>query len=261
MPAPQQPAAQFVTPQEIAARSDPPLTAGSCVLKRPEIAQIVQDALLHFEGQRYHLATWCIMPNHVHVVVQPMGEHRLQDILHSWKSFTATKINSLLDRKGTLWERESFDHLIRRPEHAEHFVRYTEYNPVAAGLCTKPGDWPFSSCGAGFQPALTDFVSPSESPFVAPRSRGELPHLHKEGATYFITWRLLDAAGPKKKTEDNSAAHEENCGAGFQPATSPTDPQTQAGMPAPHTRLMAEIDKVIDAHGGWPGVFAVGEKK
>jgi hypothetical protein len=94
---------------------------------------------------------------------------------------------------GSLWERESFDHLIRRPEHVEHFIAYTENNPVVAGLCAKPADWPFSSCGTGFQHAIADFRAPREAPFVQPRSRGELPHLHKAGGTYFVTWRLFDA--------------------------------------------------------------------
>ena len=126
----------------------------------PDVAEIVQNALLHFEGERYRLHAWCIMPNHVHLVVQPLAEHQLKDILHSWKSFTATKINHLLKRDGALWERESFDHLIRRAEHVEHFAQYTEHNPVAAGLTHAPQDWPFSSCGAGFQPAPQEFVDP-----------------------------------------------------------------------------------------------------
>jgi REP element-mobilizing transposase RayT len=129
----------------IAAASEPPLTLGSCALKRPELAAIVQDALLHFDGQRYVLSAWCVMPNHVHVVVTPRGERRLSAILHSWKSFTATRIDRILGVSGGLWERESFDHLIRSADHFEQFVWYTEENPVAAGLCDKASEWPYSS--------------------------------------------------------------------------------------------------------------------
>lgn len=65
------------TPQEIAQESEPPLTAGSCLLRKPKLAKIVQDALLYFEGRRYFLSSWCIMPNHVHVVVTPLLRHNL----------------------------------------------------------------------------------------------------------------------------------------------------------------------------------------
>lgn len=82
----------------VAARSEPPLTAGSCVLRRPEVASIVTHALQHFDGERYVLHAWCVMPNHVHVVVTPMGENRLSSVLHSWKSFSAKQINKHLGR-------------------------------------------------------------------------------------------------------------------------------------------------------------------
>ena len=265
-PAVAQEQARMPAPQELVESSDPPLTAGSCILRRPDIARIVQDALLHFEGQRYHLCAWCIMPNHVHVVLQPLAGHELQDILHSWKSFTATKINRLLHRQGALWERESFNHLIRRAEHVERFVYYTEHNPVAAGFTAAPKDWPFSSCGAdlstcgaGFQPAPLEFVDPRKTPFVEPRSRGELPHLQKEGGTYFITWCLLDAtcdagfqpAGPEPSEPCDVALQpggselSQPCGAGFQPAATPEVASAAAGekgigagkMPAPQFHI------------------------
>jgi putative DNA methylase len=137
--------ARMPAPQDIAAFSEPPLQAGSCVLRRRDVAVIVQDALLYFQGQRYRLGAWCIMPNHVHMVVQPLPGYQLSDILHSWKSFTATKITRLLNSRGPLWERESFDYLIRRPAHIAYFTAYIENTPVLAGFCASPGDWPFSS--------------------------------------------------------------------------------------------------------------------
>lgn len=182
--------------EKIVALAEPPLTAGSCVLGRPEIAAIVHDALLHFEGQRYHLGAWCVMPNHVHVVLTPVAGHHLSHILHTWKSFTSNKINCRLRRKGPLWERESFNHLIRNAKYIERFILYTESNPVEAGLCRAPQEWAFSSCGAGFKPAAIPFVDPRTTPFVEPHSRGELPHLHKDSGSYFVTWRLLDAVVP-----------------------------------------------------------------
>lgn len=57
--------------------------AGSCVLRCPEIARMVQDSLLRFHGERYRLFAWCIMPNHVHVLVEPIMP--LSCIVKSWK--------------------------------------------------------------------------------------------------------------------------------------------------------------------------------
>jgi REP element-mobilizing transposase RayT len=140
-----EPTASSDAAENVAARSDLRSDAGCCLLKTSEVASIVEDALLHFQGQRYSLSAWCVMPNHVHVVVTPYPGHVLPDILHSWKSFTAHRINSVLGREGRLWEEEFFDHLVRNERDFEKFVRYTEENPVAAGLCELPEDWPFSS--------------------------------------------------------------------------------------------------------------------
>jgi REP element-mobilizing transposase RayT len=202
-------AGKMPAPQEVIQKSEPNLTAGSCILKAPNLAKTVQDALLHFEGQRYLLSAWCIMPNHVHLVVTPLPGHDLSNILHSWKSFSANGINRLRGGTGPIWERESFNHMIRSEEHLKLFVQYIEENPVRARLCRFPEEWPFSSCGAGFQPTSNcdedscgagfqpaselELVDPRKLPFALPRSRGELPHIHKEGVTYFVTFRLLDA--------------------------------------------------------------------
>jgi REP element-mobilizing transposase RayT len=128
-----------------AQETEPPLRLGSCALARTEVAELVQGALRHFHDQRYYLSAWCVMPNHVHVVVTPIDGWELSAILHSWKSFTANEANRILKRQGTLWERESFDHLIRTFDHFEAFVHYVENNPVEARLCRAPEDWPWSS--------------------------------------------------------------------------------------------------------------------
>lgn len=73
---------------------------GECLLARPEVADVVAGALKHFDGSRYRLHAWCVMPNHVHVVFQPLDGHTLPEILHSWKSFTAKQTNRLLGRTG-----------------------------------------------------------------------------------------------------------------------------------------------------------------
>ncbi len=107
---------------------------GSCVLKDEKIGKIVADALLHFNNQRYILDEWVIMPNHVHVLVKPLGEYKLPDILHSWKSFTANKINEQLGTKGQVWMHESYDHIVRNEKAFEAIRNYIRQNPVKAGL-------------------------------------------------------------------------------------------------------------------------------
>jgi REP element-mobilizing transposase RayT len=131
--------------RHVALQSEPMLDSGSMILRRSELAEIVERALAHFQGQRYDLHAWVVMPNHVHAVLTPYDGHGVARILHSWKSFTATAINRCIGRTGQLWQHESFDHLVRDQESLVRLVCYVEENPVAAGLCQHPEEWPFSS--------------------------------------------------------------------------------------------------------------------
>jgi REP element-mobilizing transposase RayT len=180
--------------REMLEHHEPPLTSGSCILRDPSIAALVQSSLLYFERSRYYLSAWCIMPNHVHAVVTPIEGFELKDVLHSWKSFTAHQINKMTQRSGEVWERESFDHAIRSCEHWSNLVEYTCQNPVVAGLCPRPDTWAFSSRGTSFEAAdEVRFVDPRELTYVRPQYRGELPHLFKDGCTFFVAFRLFDA--------------------------------------------------------------------
>jgi REP element-mobilizing transposase RayT len=107
---------------------------GECWLRRPEIGSIVADAMRHFDGERYQLLSWCVMPNHAHAVLRPIDGHDLPSILHSWKSFTAHAINKALDRSGAVWQDESYDHLVRDDDDLRHCVEYAWSNPENAGL-------------------------------------------------------------------------------------------------------------------------------
>ncbi|HAT10367.1 MAG TPA: isochorismate synthase, partial [Planctomycetes bacterium] len=91
-------------------------------------------AILHFDGARYRIHAWCVMPNHVHVLVELPPGIQLAGIVHSWKSFTAKAANARLGRTGEFWQPEYFDHLIRDQADFAHAVRYIEQNPVMAGL-------------------------------------------------------------------------------------------------------------------------------
>lgn len=107
---------------------------GECQLRRPEIAAIVRDAIMRFEGERFELGAWCVMPNHVHLVIKPLGAHSLSSILQGMKSFSAKKANELLGREGAFWQKESYDHIIRDGEEYAKQTRYVLGNPEKAGL-------------------------------------------------------------------------------------------------------------------------------
>lgn len=110
---------------------------GSCCLAAPGAGQILEGALRHFDGDRYALGEFVVMPNHVHVLVTPAPDWELSKVLHSWKSFSANAVNRLLGRSGTLWQEESFTHLVRSEEHLRHFERYIRGNPAQAGLAAE----------------------------------------------------------------------------------------------------------------------------
>ena len=108
--------------------------SGSCVLKEPANAKIVADALRHFDGDRYELASFVVMPNHLHVLFRPLEDHALTDILRSWKGFTAREINKRMGKTGALWQDEYWDRLIRSERHFCKVAEYIRENPVNARL-------------------------------------------------------------------------------------------------------------------------------
>jgi REP element-mobilizing transposase RayT len=118
---------------------------GACHLRDSRIGELVEKALLFFDGTRYRLHAWVVMPNHVHVLFSPMREHTLSGILHSWKSFTAKKANQILDLRGQFWEEDYFDRFIRDETHFAAVVEYIECNPEKAVLCSRKVEWPYSS--------------------------------------------------------------------------------------------------------------------
>ena len=103
-------------------------------MQRDDVAGVVAGALHHFEGARHRLAAWCVMPNHVHAVVQPLPGYELAGIVHSWRSFSAQEVNRLVGRTGQLWQPEPYDHLIRDEEDFNRQVADVLKNPVRAGL-------------------------------------------------------------------------------------------------------------------------------
>ena len=145
---------------------------GSCELRNPEAAQIVRDAIHHFDGVRYTILAWCIMPNHVHVLVRLHEGIKLQDVQHSWKSFSAQKLNSHLGTGGTFWQSESYDHLIRDWDDYLNQKNYIVGNPKAAGLDAWPWVGEAKSRDAFATPTLSDLI-----PFI-------------DWSPFFHTWEL-----------------------------------------------------------------------
>ncbi len=118
---------------------------GACYLGDQRIAALVENTLLHFDDRRYRLIAWCIMPNHVHALIETRREWPLSSLVHSWKSYTAQRANQILNRRGDFWFREYHDRFIRDDRHLAGAVEYIEENPVEAKLVSAREQWRWSS--------------------------------------------------------------------------------------------------------------------
>ena len=116
---------------------------GPAYLADESIARILVENLLRFDGVRYKLLHWVLMPNHVHVLLTPAEGISLSSIMHSMKSYTASRANAHLNRTGPFWAVEYFDRYIRDYDHYEKTVGYIHNNPVKAGLSESSTAWPF----------------------------------------------------------------------------------------------------------------------
>lgn len=128
---------------------------GGCWLGRP----IVQDSLLHGHDKGFSLIAWVIMLNHVHILLRPLVHKHLPSIMHSIKSYSAQMADRAPGRKGQFWQHESCDRYIRNEKHFYNVIDYIEMNPVTAGLCRVPEEWPFGSAHYRAQ-ASRDACSP-----------------------------------------------------------------------------------------------------
>ena len=149
----------FVKFEEILHKAE----TGPCWLKDPVMAKIVADAMHYLDGKDYRLEAFSIMSNHVHVVFAPFlsGAELLEvlspeglrfisrnppldAIMKSLKGYTAWKANRALNRKGTFWQAESYDHVVRNPAEFTRVVKYVLDNSVKAGLVGHWRDWKWS---------------------------------------------------------------------------------------------------------------------
>lgn len=107
---------------------------GSCLLRETQCATIVSDAIRYFDGERYDVASFVVMPNHVHVLLQLRGTHQIQTVIGRLKSYTALQINRKLSREGPLWQQENWDRILRGAADLSRCFQYIKANPSKAGL-------------------------------------------------------------------------------------------------------------------------------
>ncbi len=123
---------------------------GSCCLTDPTLARDIIDTWHRCADVRYQLHAWCVMPNHVHVLIAPLPEFALGSIVQSWKSWTGKNIKA---RTGTvMWQRDYWDRFIRDESHYQQTVAYIHENPVTAGLASSAEAWPWSSAARQERP-------------------------------------------------------------------------------------------------------------
>ena len=140
------------------ARWDAVLDAAACGpnwLSQPVVARVVSEAIYYHDNRTIDLDCFCIMSNHVHVVLTPLEEaaggfFSLSRILHSIKSDSANRANRIIGREGRFWQHESYDHYVRDPEELRRIRRYVLDNPVKAGLADTCDRWAWSYCKYGF---------------------------------------------------------------------------------------------------------------
>jgi REP element-mobilizing transposase RayT len=128
---------------------------GPLWLADPEIAAYAEYPIVRCaELGRYELHAYVIMPNHVHILLEPRLP--LAKITGVLKGVAARDANATLGRPGEpFWQDESFDHWIRNSAEFERVRHYIEWNPVSAGLAARPEDWEWSSAGSKFYSGTT----------------------------------------------------------------------------------------------------------
>ena len=114
----------------------------------PAMRQIVVDTIRFDDGRRFQLFVAVVMPDHTHILLQPLDKgdgnfYSLSEITKPLKGISARKINRLLGTAGVVWLNESFDHLIRNQDDFDKHWEYIFLNPVRAGLVTEPTLFPF----------------------------------------------------------------------------------------------------------------------
>ena len=113
------------------------------IIERDHVAASLQ----HFNHTRYELFAYVVMNDHVHVVVQPLGDFTLERIVHDWKSFS-TVCMQRGHRRGRIWQREYYDRIIRDDTEFAAKIEYILSNPTERwpGIERYPWTWCRRDC-------------------------------------------------------------------------------------------------------------------
>ena len=138
---------------------------GPTWMRDERIAELIATAIQYRNGKEYDLISYCIMPNHVHLVISfvenveqtsvcskqndrtevqstaPYQNYELASVLRKLKGSTAREANKILRRSGAFWQHESYDHVVRDAKELDRVIWYVLNNPVKAGLATELGKW------------------------------------------------------------------------------------------------------------------------
>jgi len=108
------------------------------------VVQIVFDTIDWLENKGYIDCYFVIlMPDHMHLIFQLLGEKTLSEVMKSLKGYTGRKIKEYLRLETKVWQEQYYDHQIRKNEDFIEIMKYCLYNPVRAGLVETPFDYPF----------------------------------------------------------------------------------------------------------------------
>lgn len=133
-------------------------------LAQESIAQLVSAEIQRLDGERYFLIAFCIMPNHVHLLIDnygfqnvaatnlagPTRSYPLSDSLRLLKGRTARFCNQFLGREGVFWHHESYDHVVRNEQEFDRILQYIVNNPVKAGLVSEWELWAYTYVDKNF---------------------------------------------------------------------------------------------------------------
>jgi len=125
--------------------------SGPFWLKEDNVAEIVANAIHYHEGEWFDVEAYCIMPNHVHLVLTPyessqIADYSLTKIMHNIRRNSANHANKVLGRTGSFWQHENYDHFARDESELERIIKYVLYNPVKANLVKEQQDWKWAYC-------------------------------------------------------------------------------------------------------------------
>lgn len=117
-------------------------------LRISQVADIVYNSQLYFDNVKYKLHCFTIMPNHIHIILEPLWNndnyYAIADIIHSLKGYTARKCNEVLMRKGQFWQHGHYDHIIKNAKDYNYQLHYVINNPVKAGLVSSWEKWKYT---------------------------------------------------------------------------------------------------------------------